>query len=180
MPKTRPWENRSDDPDYHETVTWSDSEPARKSKTVPPTRLTEVTNEMAKFLKDKCSMWLDSADRLSTRNAYSLPKVSATKSSVLDTYLKLEVSQNVIAADKELGSIQSAVLDAMAPLTSIVEADAKGDNITHKQAVNAAKAAIEMVGNANARINYLRRTKIISQMNKALLPLTEEDQNFVC
>ena len=68
-----------------------------------------------------------------------------TKSSVLDTYLKPEVFQNVKAADKELGSIQSAVLDAMAPLTSIVEADAKGDNVTHKQAVNAAKATIELV-----------------------------------
>ena len=71
----------------------------------------------------------------------------------------------------------------MASLTSIVETDAKGDNVTHKQAVNAAKAAIELIGNANARINYVpvrvRRAKIISQMNKALLPLTEEDQNFV-
>ena len=28
------------------------------------------------------------------------------------------------------------------------------------------------------KINHLRRTKIISQMNKALLPLTEEDTNF--
>ena len=74
---------------------------------------------------------------------------------------------------------QSAVLDAMVPLTSIVEADAKGDNVTHKQAVNAARTAIELVGNSNARINHLRRTKIISQMNKALLPLSEEDQNFV-
>ena len=67
----------------------------------------------------------------------------------------------------------------MAPLTAIIEADAKGDNVTHKQAVNAAKAAIELVGNANARINHLRRTKIITQMNKALLPLTEEDKNFI-
>ena len=75
---------------------------------------------------------------------------------MLDTYLKPEISQNVKAADKELGSIQSAVLDAMASLTSIFEADAKGDNVTHKQAVNAAKAAIELVGNANARINYPR------------------------
>jgi len=54
----------------------------------------------------------------------------------------------------------------------------KGDKITHKQAVNAAKAAIELVGNASARIIHCRRTKIISQMNKALLPLTE-DENFV-
>ena len=67
----------------------------------------------------------------------------------------------------------------MASLTSIVEADTKGDNVTHKQAVNAAMAAIELVGYANARINYLRRIQIIFQMNKALLLLTEEDQNFV-
>ena len=99
----------------------------------------------------------------------------ATKSSVLDTYLKPEVFQNVKAADKELGSIQSAVLDAMAPLTSIVEADVKGDNVTHKQAVNAAKA---VVGNVNARINYLRRTKIISQMNKIWICLCPEVQSI--
>ena len=38
-------------------------------------------------------------------------------------------------------------------MASIVETDAKGDNVTHKQAVNAVKAAIELVGNANARMN---------------------------
>jgi len=83
---------------------------------------------------------------------------------------------NVRTAYKELGTIQSAVLDVMAPLTSIVEADAKGDKITHKQAVKAAKAAIELVRNASSKINHCRRTKI---MNKALLPLTEGDENFV-
>jgi len=92
--------------------------------------------------------------------------------------MKPEVSQTAKASDKELKLIQTAVLDSVAPLTAIVEADAKGDNITHKQAVNAAKAAIELVGNANAKINHLRRMKIISQMNKALLPLTEDDENF--
>ena len=34
------------------------------------------------------------------------------------------------------------------------------------------------MGNINAKFNHLRRTKIISQMNKALLPLTEDDENF--
>lgn len=59
-----------------------------------------------------------------------------------------------------------------------VEADTKGDNISHKQAVSAVKTALELIGNTNTRINHLRRTKIISQMNKAFLPLTEEDSNF--
>jgi len=59
---------------------------------------------------------------------------------------------------------------------TILEVDAKGDKI---EAIDAAKAAIELVGNANTKINYLRRTKIISQMNKALLCLIEDDKNFV-
>ena len=129
----------------------------------------EVTNETADFLKEKCSKRLESADHLSTRNAYTLPKVPATKPSMLDAYIKPEVSQNVKASDKELCSIQSALLDDKAPLTTIVEAEAKGDNVAHKQAFNAAKAAIALVENVNAKINHLRRTKIITQMNKTLL-----------
>jgi len=90
--------------------------------------------------------------------------------------MKSEVSQNAKATDQELKTIQTAVLDSMA---AIVEADANSDNITHKQAVDAAKAAIELVGNANAKMNHLRRTKIITQMNKALLLLTDDDDNFI-
>jgi len=178
VPRSKTWEDIPDNPDYGEVVTWPDTEPARKAKGAPATRFVEVTNETADFLKEKCSQRLHNDDRLSTINAYAFPKVPETKAPVLDAFMKPEVSQNAKTADKELGTIQSAVLDAMVPLTSIVEADAKGDNVTHKQAVNVAKAAIELVGNARTRINHYRRTKIISQMNKALLPLTEEDKNF--
>ena len=119
-------------------------------------------------------------------SVYSLLKVLATKSSVLDTYLKPKVSQNVKAADKELhvGSIQSAVLDAMAPLTSIVEADAKDAMAPHILMPKVTMSPINRLlmqqrQPFNCECQYLRTTKIISQMNKALLPLTEEDQNFV-
>ena len=70
------------------------------------------------------------------------------------------------------------MLDALLPFTAIVEADTRGENISNTQGVNAVKAAIELIGNANARISHLSRTKIIFQMNKSLLPLTEEDDNF--
>ena len=72
------------------------------------------------------------------------------------------------------------MLDALLPFTSIVEADTRGENISNTQGVNAVKAAIELIGNANARISHLSRTKtkIIFQMNKSFLPLTEEDDNF--
>ena len=107
-----------------------------------------------------------------------MPKVPATKTPSLDGYLKSELSRATKAADKELATVQTCVLDALSPLPAIVEADTKGENITNTQGVNAVKAAIELIGNANARISHLRRTKIISQMNKSLLPLTEDDGNF--
>ena len=157
MLRSRPWQDIPDYPDYNERVVYQELDTeTRVTKNTPPTRLVEISNETAQFLKKKCSKRQEGADRLSTRNVYALPKVLATKSSVLDAHLKPE---SVKAADKELCSIQSAVLDAMAPLTSIVKADAKGDNVTHKQAVNAARAAIELVGNANARINHMREQR---------------------
>ena len=63
------WEDISNDPDYNEVVTWSDTKLAHKIKAAPPTRFAEVTNETADFLKEKCSKWLQNYDHLSTRNA---------------------------------------------------------------------------------------------------------------
>ena len=70
------------------------------------------------------------------------------------------------------------MLDALLPFTAIVEADTRGENISNTQGVDVVKATIELIGNANARISHLSRTKVIFQMNKSLLPLTEEDDNF--
>ena len=93
MSKTRDWEDRSDDPDYEEQVVFHESDTeTRTAKSAPPTRLVKVTDETAAFLKEKCSKRLESADRLTTRNAYALPKVPATKTSALDAYMKPEVS----------------------------------------------------------------------------------------
>jgi len=91
-----------------------------------------------------------------TRNNYALPKVTATRRPRLDAYIKSELSQNTKASDKELATVQTFVLDAVSPLMKIVEADTKGDNISHKQAVSAAKVALVLIGNASARINHLR------------------------
>ena len=59
-----------------------------------------------------------------------------------------------------------------------MELDAQGHEINHSEAIGATKAAIELIGNANAKISHLRRKKVISQLNKSLLPLVEEDSNF--
>ena len=49
--------------------------------------------------------------------------------------LKSEVPSQAKAPDNQLARLQSFVLDAVAPLTSIVEANAKDERVDHKQAV---------------------------------------------
>ena len=43
----------------------------------------------------------------------------------------------------------------------------------------AVTSALELMGNASARISRLRREKITASFNKTLLPLAQEDKNFI-
>ena len=173
--KNRNWEDIPDTANYSEHINFDGSDTEAQAGVL---KLVEVSKETESLLTEKCTSWLLNSECLKSRNNYTLPKVPATKTPTLDGYLKSELSQATMAADKELATIQTFALDALSPLTAIIEADTKGENITNTQGVNAVKAAIELIGNANARISHLRRTKIISQMNKSLLPLTEDDSNF--
>ena len=89
---------------------------------------------------EKCTSRLPNSEHLKRRNNYALPKVAATRTPSLDGYLKSGLSRATKAADKELATIQTFVFDALSPLTAIVEADTKGENITNTRGVNAVKA----------------------------------------
>ena len=71
--------------------------------------------------------------------------------------------------------MQTFVLDALAPLTAIVE---NGDWMSREDVHTAALTAVELIGNANARISRMRREKIISSVNKSLIPLTKQEESF--
>ena len=88
--------------------------------------------------------------------------MAATRTPQLDSYLKSEIPQQVKTADRDLAKIQTFVLDSLAPLTHLIELDAQGHEVSHSQTINAVKAAIELIGNANAKISHLCRTKVIS------------------
>ena len=42
----------------------------------------------------------------------------------------------------------------------------------------AAKGAVQLVGNASAKSSHLRHKKVASGLNSSLMPLVEEDKNF--
>ena len=124
----------------------SDIEITPAQPTVSATRVAEVTTDTQALLSAKFAARAKKSDRLNTRNAYTLPKVPETRTSSLDGFMKSEVSPQIKTTDNQLHRLQAFVLDAVAPLTCIVETNAKGETVDHKQAVNAANTVIELVG----------------------------------
>jgi len=173
------WEDIPDTPQYSETVDWeynTDIEDLLPDKQqAPPTTIATVSEKMGAIIYKACTTRLDYADRMKARNTYSLPKVAASRTPQLDNFIKMEIQPATKAADKELAVIQSHVLDALAPLSAILETK---DDVP-EETMKVATDAIKLLGNASARISHLRRTKVITQVNKTLLPLVEDDSNFV-
>ena len=163
-------------PDYNELLTWGD--PDDEERPTTSSNLVAVSESTELLIKEACTKKLPNSARLQTRNAFPLPQVAATRTPQLDSFIKPEVPQPVKTCDKEWARIQTFVLDALAPLTSLMETDAKGQTITHDQALEAAVTAVQLLGNASAQITHGRRTKVLTHLNKSLLPLLEEDGNF--
>ena len=57
--------------------------------------LVEVSEKTARFLHEKCTSSMPNEVRLKARRRYPLPKVSATKTPQLDSFLRSEVSTNM-------------------------------------------------------------------------------------
>ncbi len=91
--------------------------------------------------------------------------------------MKAELSSAAKAVDKESARLQTFMLDAMAPLTSIIEADATGKPLSHEDNLAAVKAALQLIGNASSNVSLLRRERITGQINKSLLPLAKDETN---
>ena len=160
--------------DYSAEMHFSDSETEDQSCT----KLTEVSERTGKFLREKCTRRVPNSERREIREKFPLPKVPETRPTQLDPMLKSETSAATKAADKQLIKVQTLLLDSLAPLTAILEAHHKGVTLDHKEVIQAVKSGMHLIVNANAHLLHLRREKIVRDMNKALLPIVGDDNNF--
>ena len=158
--------------DYTSKLPWEDSDTEENPK------LQEVLEATKKTLEKACQMRMANPTRLQTRAPYPLPKVPATRTMTLDSYLKPEVSSSIKSDDKELGKIQAFVLDALAPLSVILEAADGDQSMTVGGVQEVAVAAVQLIGNASAKIAHLQRRKVVTHLNQALVPLVEDDSHF--
>ena len=53
------------------------------------------------------------------------------------------------------------------------------ETVSHEDNLAAVKAALQLIGNASSKVSLLRRERITGQINKSLLPLANDESNFL-
>ena len=111
-----------------------------------------------------CLYSLSNKQRKCVSGRYQLLKVVATKSPNTDAFMETETSATLKANDRELSTTQFFVLDALAPLTTIIE---KGDTMQPDAIRDVTLAAMLLIGNASSR---MQREKIIGSSTRLYSP----------
>ena len=172
LPRETPrnWADRPLDetPDYTTILRWpDDEEPAGQS-------LVDVSETTATFLTSSFTRPLANQARLSLKKNYAIPNVHTTKCPKLDRVMKSNVSKVTKDRDGTAAKLQTLMLDAVAPLVHILQ---KG-LLTPEVAMKAAKVALGLIGNASAQQAKEQRKNVLKDMNKDVMPLAEEDDQF--
>ena len=121
---------------------------------------------------------VDNATWHNTRRGFIVPDSPAVRTPRLDSVLKADALQQTKALDKELAKVQTFVLDAAGPLTQVLEAANSEEGLSTEVAIEAARAALMLVGNANARMSRQRRQRVLAEFNKSLQPMADKDEEF--
>ena len=100
-----------------------------------------------------------------------------TKCPKLDGVVKQNLTKEIRDAESNVAKLQTLTLDAVAPLVHILE-EAQRGSLTVKTAVDAASAALALLGNASAHMTCERRKRVLRDLNKDLLPLAEDEEAF--
>ena len=141
-----------------------------------PTRVVKVTPATEVILKQSFES-LTNDDWVDKRNVYLLTKVAVTKVPSLDKVMAAQCSKSTKSNNRTLSKIQALILDALAPLTTILELfhlDAK--EVSSEQVAKAVELAVTLLGNASCHISDLRRTKVLKECNKDLVVWAQDHE----
>ena len=154
---------------------WDDQD--EESAEVESRKVVQVSENTQKAIKTAFGRPLHNAARLQTRKAYPFPMTEDTKCPKLDGVVKQNLTKEIKDADSNVAKLQTLTLDAVAPLVHILE-EAQRGSLTVKTAVDAAGAALALLGNASAHMTGERRKRVLRDLNKDLLPLAEDEEAF--
>ena len=121
---------------------------------------------------------MTSNDRCQLRNKFALPKVAVTKTSSLDPVMAAQCLKSTKANDKVLARLQVLMLDAVRPLTDIIEKLNSGESEIDADKVGyAVESTIMLIGNASSQMSVLQRQKILEEYNRDLLSFAHDRED---
>ena len=117
-------------------------------------------------------------DRRQLQNKFALPKVAVTKTLSLNPVMAAQCSKSTKANDKVLACLQALMLDAVRPLTDIIEKLNSGESeIDTNEVGYAVESAITLIGNTSSLMSVLRRQKILEEYNRDLLSFVQDRED---
>ena len=137
----------------------------------PTIQVVPVSERTNKFLNETFATKLTPVQRKTLWSQYTLPQSELTKNPILDTMLVSQCSSATKSMDCTLSSLQGRVLEAVGPLSQLLEAINNEDpQISMDQIGEAVETALILLANASLHISEVRRTKVLEEYNKELLP----------
>ena len=140
-------------------------------------RLIPLSEATKALLETAFSSNLSNPDRRKRVDRFGVPECNHTRCPKLDAVLKTTLPKDAIKADSYLSRLQQFWLDAVAPLTTVLE-NAEAGILTTESATAAVQSALVLMGNANQHMAQERRKRVLMNVNPALKTMAEEEKGF--
>ena len=140
-------------------------------------RLTKVEEGTEQFLREAFTS-MENDDRKELRSKFIIPDTPFTTPPHLDKVMAAESSKSVKSADQSQSRIQALFLDAVGPLTGILDSINKEEEIVIEDVEAAVKAALTFLGNASSQCNTDRRSAVLEEYNKDLMSFGQDSDLF--
>ncbi len=137
-------------------------------------KLFKIAKRSEEFLNGCFTHSVPNANRRTKRDKFGAPKTACP---TLDKVIKSRLSANTKSSDKTLAKQQALLLDAVGPLSHILE-EATNEQLSVKGTVDAVQTALRFLGNASMNINRERRKNTIKDLNPNLEDIAEDVQGF--
>ena len=154
-------------------VTNSDEE----GEEVSGPRLVTLNDTTRAFLEAAFSGTMLNEERKKRVEKIGVPDCNQIRCPKLDGVMKAVLPKDAIKADGYLSRLQQFWLDAVAPLTAVLESAEAGD-LTPEKAVSATQTALYLMGNAHHQMSQERRKKLILKLNPSLRFMADDCKNF--
>ena len=124
---------------------------------------------------------LKNADRLTLRRQFLVPEMPITMVPKLDKVMGAECQSGVKSTDTALVRLQALTLDAIGPLTDLLEkmaacGNSSEDFLDLQVVEDAVQLALVLLGNASTQFSVYPCTKVLEDFNKDLISFAEEKE----